>query len=211
MLPSRVIAGHTFGIVLVLVLLASFGAGLAVALAIDRTVLAAETRRRVAIALITLVALIPLAGAAALATSSRGFGGEVSHIWTSLTNTHEVVRDNPGRLVSLESSRARDWTQGWHVFTHAPVKGVGALGYATARLRYTQRWRAETSAAFLDAYRAAVADAPALQGTSTSQSLLEFFVLEKALYELAYELDNRPDWVAIPLSGIAAALGPESA
>jgi O-Antigen ligase len=136
-LSSRVTAGHTFGIMLVLVLLASFGVGMAVALAIDRTVLPPETRRRVAIALITLVGLIPFAGAAALATSSRGFGGEVSHVWSSLTNTHEVVRDNPGRLVSLESSRARDWSQGWHVFTHAPFKGVGALGYATARLRYT--------------------------------------------------------------------------
>ena len=33
--------------------------------------------------------------------------------------------------------------------------------------------------------------------------LLEFYELEKALYEINYELNNRPDWVAIPLAGIA--------
>jgi hypothetical protein len=137
-LSARVTAGHGFGVVLVLVLVATLAAGLAVAFALDRTALPAGTRRRVGIGLITLVCLIPFAGGAALATSSRGFGGEISHVWTSLTNTNEVIRDNPGRLVSLESSRARDWSEGWHVFTHAPVKGVGALGYATARLRYTR-------------------------------------------------------------------------
>ena len=34
------------------------------------------------------------------------------------------------------------------------------------------------------------------------QALLETFVLEKALYELVYELNNRPAWVRIPLQGI---------
>ena len=32
--------------------------------------------------------------------------------------------------------------------------------------------------------------------------LLDTSLLEKAIYELAYELNNRPDWVAIPLRGI---------
>ena len=36
--------------------------------------------------------------------------------------------------------------------------------------------------------------------------LLELFVLEKALYELRYEIDNRPDWVRIPLRGLIEAL-----
>ena len=36
-----------------------------------------------------------------------------------------------------------------------------------------------------------------------ARGLLELFLLEKAVYELAYELDNRPDWVAIPLRGLA--------
>ena len=37
---------------------------------------------------------------------------------------------------------------------------------------------------------------------TTFANLLDVFLLEKALYEVAYELNNRPDWVRIPLSGI---------
>jgi predicted trehalose synthase len=37
--------------------------------------------------------------------------------------------------------------------------------------------------------------------------LLDAFVLEKAIYELGYELDNRPDWVFIPLHGISQISG----
>jgi maltose alpha-D-glucosyltransferase/alpha-amylase len=36
--------------------------------------------------------------------------------------------------------------------------------------------------------------------------LLDVYLLEKAIYELRYELNNRPDWVAIPLAGILALL-----
>jgi predicted trehalose synthase len=32
--------------------------------------------------------------------------------------------------------------------------------------------------------------------------LLRVFELEKAVYELRYELNNRPDWVKIPVAGI---------
>jgi maltose alpha-D-glucosyltransferase/alpha-amylase len=38
-------------------------------------------------------------------------------------------------------------------------------------------------------------------------ALLELHLLEKALYELGYELNNRPDWVAVPLRGIIDLLG----
>ena len=36
------------------------------------------------------------------------------------------------------------------------------------------------------------------------EQLLEVFVLDKALYELVYELNNRPAWVRIPLAGIVS-------
>ena len=38
---------------------------------------------------------------------------------------------------------------------------------------------------------------------SQRDALLRFFMLNKALYELNYELNNRPEWVRIPLWGIA--------
>jgi maltose alpha-D-glucosyltransferase/alpha-amylase len=37
-----------------------------------------------------------------------------------------------------------------------------------------------------------------------AQTLLNAYVLEKALYELMYELNNRPKWLRIPFAGILA-------
>ena len=42
---------------------------------------------------------------------------------------------------------------------------------------------------------------------SQRDALLQLFVVDKALYELNYELNNRPDWVRIPLYGIVDLLG----
>ena len=39
--------------------------------------------------------------------------------------------------------------------------------------------------------------------------MLDAFMLDKALYELLYELNNRPAWVRIPLQGVAALIPPE--
>jgi predicted trehalose synthase len=35
-----------------------------------------------------------------------------------------------------------------------------------------------------------------------TKQLFEFFLFEKAIYELGYEINNRPEWIAIPLKGI---------
>ena len=42
------------------------------------------------------------------------------------------------------------------------------------------------------------------QGPSAFAAMLDFYLLDKAIYELRYELNNRPDWVGIPLEGICA-------
>ena len=36
-----------------------------------------------------------------------------------------------------------------------------------------------------------------------TQKLLDLFILEKALYEVIYEVANRPDWLAIPMNGLS--------
>ena len=63
-------------------------------------------------------------------------------------------------------------------------------------------WEDRCRAGFLDGYLEA-AD-PRLLPSSRDQveRLLAVFELEKAVYELRYELHNRPDWVAIPVAGI---------
>ncbi len=64
-------------------------------------------------------------------------------------------------------------------------------------------WQNCTSAVFLRAYRESIAANPALlPSIQQSQSLLGAYLLEKALYELLYELNNRPAWLRIPLAGI---------
>ena len=64
-------------------------------------------------------------------------------------------------------------------------------------------WETWTTASFLRGYFAAVGNALFVpQQSDQRDELLRFFVLDKALYELNYELNNRPDWMRIPLSGI---------
>lgn len=64
--------------------------------------------------------------------------------------------------------------------------------------------------AFVDAYReVAVAGGlyPGNEAFDAARPLLDLFEFEKALYELRYEIDNRPDWVGVPLAGIAELAG----
>ena len=56
---------------------------------------------------------------------------------------------------------------------------------------------------FMQAYLEAVQGSAFLPTNPEDlQVLLQTFLLEKAIYELNYELNNRPDWVIIPLRGI---------
>ncbi len=136
-LQARTSAGHTFGIVLVIVVLIELAAGLAAARSVDEVRLSESVRRRIGTVLIGLAALLPVAAVVALAASSRGLTGEISHGWHSLTNANAVVVQSSSRLTQFGSSRPLYWSQGITVGEHALFKGVGALGYATARTQYT--------------------------------------------------------------------------
>jgi maltose alpha-D-glucosyltransferase/alpha-amylase len=71
-------------------------------------------------------------------------------------------------------------------------------------------WEQRMRSAFLQRYgEVAVAGGlyADVAGFAAVTPLLELFELEKALYELRYEIDNRPDWVDVPLAGIAALAG----
>ena len=70
---------------------------------------------------------------------------------------------------------------------------------------WARLWERSTGAEFLRAYRSAAGDAEFLpSGESGFRNLLTVFLLNKVLYELSYELNNRPTWVRIPLMGILA-------
>jgi trehalose synthase-fused probable maltokinase len=63
-------------------------------------------------------------------------------------------------------------------------------------------WEDQARAQFLDGYLATVDPSLLPSGQAAIERLLAVFELEKAVYELRYELDNRPDWVQIPVAGI---------
>ncbi len=129
-------AGHTFGVVLILVLATMTAAGFGAARSMDRVSVSVATRRRIGTVLCGLVALIPVGVLVGLAASSRGLFGEISHVWTTLTSS-QGVGDTSARLTQFGSSRPMYWHQGLDIGSHALLKGVGELGYGIARLRYT--------------------------------------------------------------------------
>lgn len=68
---------------------------------------------------------------------------------------------------------------------------------------YAEAWYHYMSGIFLEAYRDTVAGSAFFPAQAEDlEILLTTFLLEKAIYELNYELNNRPDWVVIPLRGI---------
>ena len=64
-------------------------------------------------------------------------------------------------------------------------------------------WSSYASGVFLHAYSDTVGDAPFVpKEREEFEVLLQAFLVEKAVYELGYELNNRPDWLIIPVRGI---------
>jgi hypothetical protein len=136
-LTAQDAAGHTFGLVMLGMVVAALALGLATSRVMLRVTVPEHIRRRIGTVLLVLVALVPVAGIGALALSSRGLFGQISHAWQSLVSTHSVVFNNASRITQLGSSRPAYWHQGLDVGSHALLKGVGELGYGVARLRYT--------------------------------------------------------------------------
>ncbi|TVP72982.1 MAG: maltose alpha-D-glucosyltransferase [Nitriliruptor sp.] len=76
---------------------------------------------------------------------------------------------------------------------------------------WLDRWLTWVSAAFLDGYLDVAAEQPFVPDDPDHlRLLLDAFLLEKAVYELGYEMNNRPAWVGIPLAGIAQVLDREA-
>jgi maltose alpha-D-glucosyltransferase/alpha-amylase len=70
-------------------------------------------------------------------------------------------------------------------------------------LEWAQLWQNAAASAFLSSYRERIADNESLlPPPADAQVLLNAYLLEKALYELLYELNNRPTWIRIPIDSI---------
>jgi maltose alpha-D-glucosyltransferase/alpha-amylase len=69
--------------------------------------------------------------------------------------------------------------------------------------RWADLWYRHTSSLFLQSYLHTTASAIFIPKNSEDfQIMLEAYLLDKAVYEIAYELNNRPNWVIIPIRGI---------
>jgi len=97
------------------------------------------------------------------------------------------LRDVAGLLRSFDYAAAA---------TLDPKRITGAQVPHEQRAEFVRRLRDGAKRAFLDAYRESHTGAE-------NAELLDFFLIEKAAYELAYEAANRPAWLPIPIDGLA--------
>jgi maltose alpha-D-glucosyltransferase/alpha-amylase len=87
---------------------------------------------------------------------------------------------------------------------------AGLFAYASTRSGsfaqlegWARIWQTYACAAFLKGYLGTAGEALFVPTDPRQRdTLLQLFILDKALYELNYELNNRPEWVRIPLAGI---------
>jgi maltose alpha-D-glucosyltransferase/alpha-amylase len=141
------------------------------------------------------------------------------------TGTDFVIIDfegEPARSLSerrLKRSPLRDvagMLRSFHYAAYAALFRSSAGGVVRAEDRaalepWARFWYAWVAATFLRAYLATAGDASFLPRRREEFAvLLDAFLTEKAIYELAYELNNRPHWAGIPLQGILQVLEAKS-
>jgi maltose alpha-D-glucosyltransferase / alpha-amylase len=113
------------------------------------------------------------------------------------------LKDSPLKDVA-GMLRSFDYAAHAALFAQMAVRGADA-----ARLEpWARVWQRWTGAAFLKGYLTAAGSAPFVPADPEQRAaLLDLFLLDKALYELNYELNNRPEWARIPLRGLSEFLG----
>jgi maltose alpha-D-glucosyltransferase/alpha-amylase len=86
----------------------------------------------------------------------------------------------------------------------ARLKNNDMRAEGAAQLKpWAEFWNLWVSVSFLKGFFSATRDAAFMPATVAEISLmLDIYLLEKAVYELGYELNNRPNWVSVPLEGI---------
>jgi trehalose synthase-fused probable maltokinase len=107
---------------------------------------------------------------------------------------HCIMRDVAGILRSLSYAAA----------TAARSAPEAMREESTAML---EQWRLRASRDFVECWLAAAQGISSIpESRDQANALLDFFLLEKALYEISYEAAHRPDWIEIPLQGVISLL-----
>ena len=121
------------------------------------------------------------------------FEGEPARTMAQRRAKSSPLRDVAGLLRSLDYAAA----------AAAPGRVASSEQASQRRQSELQRWLTRASETFMEAYQAVLnAAEPRWVSTESEAALLDLFLLEKAAYEIKYEVANRPAWVGIPLSGM---------
>jgi maltose alpha-D-glucosyltransferase/alpha-amylase len=126
--------------------------------------------------------------------------GEPSRSLSERRYKRSPMRDLAGMIRSFEYAAAFS-------VRHGPMRTEDV----PALMPWARLWTRWASASFLRGYFEAAGDAAYLPKSQDGfAAMLDFYLLDKAIYELRYELNNRPEWVGIPLEGIRSRLHAEA-
>ena len=124
------------------------------------------------------------------------FEGEPARPLAERRAKHSSLRDVAGMLRSFDYARWSAVLRDTH--TDADRARLAPLAHG---------WAREAREMFLRAYDETARDSGLYASFAEVQGLVELFELEKALYELRYEVGNRPAWINVPLQGVLALCG----
>ena len=124
------------------------------------------------------------------------FEGEPAHTLSERRMKRSPLRDVAGMLQSFNYAATM-------ALRNEIESGMVRAENEPVIQQWAHFWYAWVSSAFLNSYlETAAKDSFLPQTQQELQVLLDAYILEKAIYELGYELNNRPDWVDIPLQRI---------
>jgi maltose alpha-D-glucosyltransferase/alpha-amylase len=136
-----------------------------------------------------------------------------------------LIKRNDFIIADFEGEPARPLAE--RRMKHSPLRDVAGMlrSFAYARQTASQRcalqspddcgkwepllegWERETREVFITVYDEIARAAGLYESFAQMQPLLTLFEIEKALYEVRYELGNRPDWTSIPLHSLVVLAG----
>jgi maltose alpha-D-glucosyltransferase/alpha-amylase len=128
------------------------------------------------------------------------FEGEPLHPLSERRLKRSPLRDVAGMLRSFDYA------------AYTPlVRGQAGIVFRTedraALEQWARAWDTWVAASFLGGYFGAAAAVLVPPTMAELETLLDAYLLEKAVYELGYEMNNRPDWLPIPIRGMLELLG----
>jgi len=129
------------------------------------------------------------------------FEGEPSRSISERRFKRSPLRDVAGMIRSFEYAAA-------YGLLHGPTREEDAPALAP----WARLWRRWASARFLNGYLSIASEGSFLPPSPDDlRAMLELYLIDKTVYELRYELNNRPEWVGIPLQALLRRAEPDTA